>query len=63
MDVLSEDAILKWYKEAHSAKGKSVFLDQAKPFVEWLQNADEGTSQVPLAALLLTRRSPAAESE
>jgi hypothetical protein len=41
-DVLSEEAILKWYKEAHAAKGKSVFLDQMKKFVEWLQNAEEG---------------------
>jgi len=32
---------LKWYKEAHVAKGKSVFLDQMKKFVEWLQNAEE----------------------
>lgn len=40
-DVLSEEAILKWYKEAHAAKGKSVFLDQMKKFVEWLQNAEE----------------------
>ncbi|XP_071661182.1 eIF5-mimic protein 1 isoform X1 [Patagioenas fasciata] len=40
-DVLSEEAILKWYKEAHVAKGKSVFLDQMKKFVEWLQNAEE----------------------
>uniref|UniRef100_A0A1W7R927 Basic leucine zipper and W2 domain-containing protein 2 n=1 Tax=Hadrurus spadix TaxID=141984 RepID=A0A1W7R927_9SCOR len=40
-DILSEDVILKWYKEAHSSKGKSVFLDQMKNFVEWLQNAEE----------------------
>ncbi|ETE64113.1 Basic leucine zipper and W2 domain-containing protein 2, partial [Ophiophagus hannah] len=36
-----EDAILKWFKEAHLSKGKSVFLDQMKKFVEWLQNAEE----------------------
>ncbi|KAG7225340.1 hypothetical protein INR49_027323, partial [Caranx melampygus] len=41
-DVLSEEAILKWYKDAHAAKGKSVFLEQMKKFVEWLQNAEEG---------------------
>ncbi|XP_041421875.1 basic leucine zipper and W2 domain-containing protein 2 isoform X2 [Xenopus laevis] len=40
-DVLTEEAILKWYKEAHVAKGKSVFLEQMKKFVEWLQNAEE----------------------
>jgi len=40
-DVLSEDIIMKWYKESHSAKGKSVFLEQMKNFIEWLQNAEE----------------------
>ncbi|XP_065290568.1 eIF5-mimic protein 1-like [Dermacentor albipictus] len=40
-DVLSEDSILKWYKGAHSPKGKSVFLDQMKRFVEWLENTEE----------------------
>ena len=41
-DVLGEEVILKWYKGAHSAKGKSVFLEQMKKFVEWLENAEEG---------------------
>uniref|UniRef100_A0A8C8LYL3 W2 domain-containing protein n=1 Tax=Oncorhynchus tshawytscha TaxID=74940 RepID=A0A8C8LYL3_ONCTS len=41
-DVLSEEAILKWYTEAHVAKGKSVFLEQMKKFVEWLKHAEEG---------------------
>uniref|UniRef100_A0A3Q3M4E4 Basic leucine zipper and W2 domain-containing protein 1-A-like n=1 Tax=Mastacembelus armatus TaxID=205130 RepID=A0A3Q3M4E4_9TELE len=40
-DVLSEEAILKWYNEAHLAKGKSVFLEQMQKFVEWLKNAEE----------------------
>ncbi|XP_064595232.1 eIF5-mimic protein 2-like isoform X2 [Liolophura sinensis] len=40
-DVLSEDAILKWYKQSHSSKGKRVFLEQMKNFVEWLENAEE----------------------
>ncbi|KAM9307906.1 eIF5-mimic protein 1 [Gastrophryne carolinensis] len=40
-DVLGEEAILKWYKETHHTKGKGVFLDQMKKFVEWLQNAEE----------------------
>ncbi|CAL1584137.1 unnamed protein product [Knipowitschia caucasica] len=40
-DVLSEEAILKWHREAHSPKGKSVFLEQMRPFVEWLLNAEE----------------------
>ncbi len=41
-DVLSEDAILKWYKESHSSRGWSVFMDQMKKFIDWLENADEG---------------------
>lgn len=41
-DVLSEEAILKWYNEGHVTKGKSVFLEQMKKFVEWLKNAEEG---------------------
>uniref|UniRef100_A0A8C9VAV1 Basic leucine zipper and W2 domains 1a n=1 Tax=Scleropages formosus TaxID=113540 RepID=A0A8C9VAV1_SCLFO len=40
-DVLSEEAILKWYNDAHVPKGKSVFLEQMKKFVEWLKNAEE----------------------
>jgi len=40
-DVLSEDIIIKWYKEAHSVKGKSVFLEQMSKFIEWLQSAEE----------------------
>jgi len=40
-DVLSEDAVLKWYKEAHSPRGWSVFMDQMKKFVDWLEQADE----------------------
>uniref|UniRef100_A0A673L6V2 Basic leucine zipper and W2 domains 1a n=1 Tax=Sinocyclocheilus rhinocerous TaxID=307959 RepID=A0A673L6V2_9TELE len=40
-DVLSEEVILKWYTESHVAKGKSVFLEQMKKFVEWLKNAEE----------------------
>lgn len=40
-DVLSEEAILKWYTEGQLAKGKSVFLEQMKKFVEWLKNAEE----------------------
>ena len=41
-EVVSEDVILKWFKDGHSQKGKSVFLEQMKGFVEWLQNAEEG---------------------
>jgi len=45
MDILSEDAILKWYKDASSGKGKTMFLDQIKSFVEWLQSAEEEDSE------------------
>uniref|UniRef100_A0A8C7RCF1 Basic leucine zipper and W2 domains 1a n=1 Tax=Oncorhynchus mykiss TaxID=8022 RepID=A0A8C7RCF1_ONCMY len=56
-DVLSEEAILKWYAEAHVAKGKSVFLEQMKKFVEWLKNAEEGKKKqrliVPFLKMIL----------
>lgn len=42
-DVLTEEVILKWYKEGHS-KGKTTFLEQMKKFIEWLQNAEEGNN-------------------
>ncbi|GIY39878.1 basic leucine zipper and W2 domain-containing protein 1 [Caerostris darwini] len=44
-DVLSEDSILKWYKDAHSSKGKSIFLDQTRKFIEWLQSAEEESEE------------------
>lgn len=47
-DVLSEEAILKWYSDAHLSKGRSVFLEQMKKFVEWLKNAEEGKKNKPL---------------
>ena len=36
-EVLEEDSIIEWYNEKHSSKGRSVFLEQAKEMVEWLQ--------------------------
>jgi len=44
-EVVSEDVILKWFKDGHSQKGKSVFLEQMKGFVEWLQNAEEESEE------------------
>ncbi|XP_066301183.1 eIF5-mimic protein 2-like isoform X1 [Branchiostoma lanceolatum] len=44
-DVLSEDAILKWHKDGHSTKGRSVFLEQTKELVEWLQSAEEESEE------------------
>ena len=40
-DVLTEQAILKWYNDAHVTKGKSVFLPQMKRMVDWLMTAEE----------------------
>lgn len=40
-DVLTEQAILKWYTDAHLAKSKDVFLRQMKPIVDWLETAEE----------------------
>ncbi|XP_060528038.1 protein krasavietz [Cylas formicarius] len=40
-DVISEQTILKWYRQDYNVKGKMMFLDQMKQFVEWLQNAEE----------------------
>lgn len=44
-DVVTEDVILKWFKDGHSPKGKSVFLEQMKKFVEWLQHAEEESDE------------------
>lgn len=41
LEVISEDSVLKWYREAHSPKGKMHFLEKMRPFIEWLQNAEE----------------------
>lgn len=43
-EVLSEETILRWYKDAHATKGKMHFLEQMKNMVEWLQNAEEGNN-------------------
>ncbi|KAK9875509.1 hypothetical protein WA026_007903 [Henosepilachna vigintioctopunctata] len=42
-DVLPEQAIIKWYKQDYNVKGKMMFVDQMRQFVEWLQNAEEET--------------------
>lgn len=42
VEIISEDSVLKWYREAHSPKGKMHFLEKMRPFMEWLQNAEEG---------------------
>ena len=40
-DVITEQAILKWYNESHLQKGKSVFLKEMKHMVDWLLTAEE----------------------
>lgn len=40
-EVISEQVILKWYKKDYNVKGKMMFVDQMKKFLEWLQNAEE----------------------
>lgn len=44
-EVLSEETITKWYSTSHSAKGKSMFLDQMKSFIEWLNSAEEESEE------------------
>jgi len=43
-EVLSEEVILKWYKDGHIPKGWTVFMDQMKKFVEWLEQAESEES-------------------
>lgn len=43
-EVISEDVIINWYRSGHSMKGKSLFLGQMEKMVEWLQNAEEESS-------------------
>ena len=40
-NVVTEQAILKWYNDAHLPKGKSNFLEQMKEMVDWLKTAEE----------------------
>ena len=41
MDVVTEQAIMKWFKEHHSQKGKRDFLVQTLYIIEWLSTAEE----------------------
>merc|ERR1712130_490678 len=44
-EVLSEEVILKWYKDGHAPKGWTVFMDQMKKFVEWLEQAESESEE------------------
>mmetsp|Transcript_20598 Transcript_20598/g.53550 ORF Transcript_20598/g.53550 Transcript_20598/m.53550 type:complete len:420 (-) Transcript_20598:28-1287(-) len=39
-DALGEDAIVEWYQKSHSQLGKSAFLAEMKPFIDWLATAE-----------------------
>merc|ERR1712227_1111748 len=43
-EVLSEEVILKWYKDGHIPKGWTVFMEQMKKFIEWLEVAESEES-------------------
>jgi hypothetical protein len=42
---LSEEVILKWNKDSHSQKGWSVFQEQMKKFIEWLEQAESESEE------------------
>jgi len=44
-EVLSEEVILKWYKDGHVPKGWTVFMDQMKKFIEWLEHAESESEE------------------
>ena len=46
-DVLTEQAVIKWYNDAHSPKGKRDFLPQMKEFIDWLNNTEEEEEERP----------------
>jgi hypothetical protein len=43
-DVLEEEAIQKWYKDAHTSKGWSIFQEQMLTMIRWLECAEEDSS-------------------
>jgi len=55
-EVLSEEVILKWYKDGHVPKGWTVFMEQMKKFIDWLEQAESGLKRqaggVPLSSLM-----------
>merc|ERR1711971_1050580 len=43
-EVLSEEVILKWYKDGHIPKVWTVFMEQLKKFIDWLEQAESEES-------------------
>jgi hypothetical protein len=39
-DVLSEEAVLYWAKKGSAHKGRAMFLENAAPFIKWLEEAE-----------------------
>ncbi|EHA8586945.1 Eukaryotic translation initiation factor 5 [Cocos nucifera] len=44
-DVLEEESIVQWYKEELAGGNNSQAVKNAKPFVEWLQNAESESEE------------------
>jgi len=44
-EVLSEEVILKWYKDGHTPKGWTVFMAQMKKMIEWLEHAESESEE------------------
>ena len=44
-DLMSEQAILKWYKGAYLPDKKDTFLLQMKKMADWLATADEESDE------------------
>lgn len=44
-EILSEEVILKWYKDGHVPKGWTVYGEQMKKFVEWLEHAESESEE------------------
>ncbi len=49
-DVLSEEAVLAWYKRGANPKGRAVFVKDLEKFVNWLQEAEEESDTEEQAA-------------
>jgi hypothetical protein len=39
-DVVSEEAVLYWAKKGSAHKGRAMFLENAAPFIKWLEEAE-----------------------
>lgn len=44
-DVVSEAAVLAWYRKGANPKGRAGFVKELEPFVTWLQEAEEESEE------------------